>query len=1105
MKTKTIQSTFLFNLNRFVIVLCLTLSTGVSSTAQKIGKIWGMTNGGGDSAGGVIFNYDPLSGKDSLIYSFNGITPKYPKYANLIQGADGNLYGVTSQGGVSGFGTVFKCTITGTVTVLASFNGTNGKTPTGSLLLASDGNFYGMASVGGSTNDGVIFKCTPTGSLTVLVSFNHTTGGATPYGSLVQDKKGDFYGMTEAGGAYTSGVIFKCTIWGTLTTIYNLKTTYGRNPYGNLIFGSDSNLYGVAQFGGTGVGTMFKCSRTGTLTNLASFATATGIYPYGSLIQATDGNFYGMTTSGGSSNNGTIFKYDTSLHTIAALASFNGTNGSKPYGSLIQAADGNLYGMTNLGGVNALGTLFSCTTSGTITKLVDFNGAVNGTEPYGGLLQLADGNLYGMTYSGGPANGGTIFSCTTSGTITRLASFGVTALGNTPANGLIQAIDGNLYGTTIDGGSSGRGTVFKCSLSGVVTTLANFNDTNGSNPYCAVVQATDGNFYGTTGYGGSTGNGTIFRCTPSGLLTKLIDFNGTNGSKPLGGMIQGVDGNLYGMTFSGGTGGYGTIYSCTLSGTLTTLFNFHDSAYGLYAYGTLLQANNGNLYGMTYQGGTVNNDGILFKCTTSGIVTPLVSFTGGASGANPYNSLMQASNGNLYGMTYSGGVPSVNNYGILFKYNLSGTYTDEVNFSTATGIYPRGDLMEASDGNLYGMTYQGGSANDGTFFKFDTTANSLTTLFNFKGTANGANHTFGKPLEVMSSAISSIESCSGTTLVDSVRGAKSPYTYLWSNGATTSSITGIITARPCSLTVTDARGIHVTTSFNVAHSIISVVAGSNMVTCNGTSVGLSAVGSGGSGALLYTWMPGTLNGSTQSVSPANTATYTVVVTDGTCSVTATQVITVNQPSSSNLAKIACGSYTLNNITYSSSNTYSQQLVNNAGCDSIITLNLTINPLPVIGIIGVNNINEGSADTLKASGAVNYVWTSGSTSDTTIVSPALTTTYTVTGTDGNGCKDTASYKVVVNTITGVNNNGVSVNTVLYPNPVNTSLNITFNTNSNENAVLKILDVRGAELISENIMISNEKKISFDISPFAAGNYFVKVITDNSARVIKFVKE
>ena len=315
-----------------------------------------------------------------------------------------------------------------------------------------------------------------------------------------------------------------------------------------------------------------------------------------------------------------------SAQTFKTLHSFDGTDGASPSG-LVQATGGNLYGTTAAGGVSAVGTVFKIRPGGGPVKtLYSFN-YLDGSYPEPGLVQAAGGNFYGTTTIGGANNSGTVFRITPSGSLTTLYSFcsqsGCTD-GDMPQGGLVQATGGNLYGTTSQGGaatcSGGCGTVFRITPSGSLATLYGFCSKSGchdgSDPRSGLVQGTNGNFYGTTARGGAHKYGTIFKITPSGSLTTLYSFcsqsSCTDGASPDLGLVQATDGNLYGTTGAGGANmtdcfgsSCGTFFKITPSGTLTTLYSFctQSGCTDGFEPGALVQDTNGMFYGTTYAGG----------------------------------------------------------------------------------------------------------------------------------------------------------------------------------------------------------------------------------------------------------------------------------------------------------------------------------------------------------------------------------------------------------------------------------------------------------------------------------------------------------------------
>ncbi len=382
-----------------------------------------------------------------------------------------------------------------TLTTLHSFDNTDGASPQAGLIQATDGNFYGTTEGGGAIGAGTVFKITPSGTLTTLYSFcpqSGCTDGANPRAALAQGTDGNFYGTTSAGGANLYyGTVFKITPSGSLTTLYSFCSQSGcmdgAGPLAGLVQAADGNFYGTTNGGTNFKGTVFKITPSGTLTTLYSFCSQfncmDGQHPLAAMVQGTDGNLYGTTASGGaSSGHGTVFKITPSgtLTTLYSFCSQSGcTDGAIPQAGLVQATDGNFYGTTASGGAIGAGTIFKITPSGMLTTLYSFcsqSGCTDGANPRAALVQVTDGNFYGTTLEAG-ANG----TCT---------------------------LGGNVVGC---------GTVFKISPGGTLTTLQSFDGTDGATPFAALVQATDGNFYGTTAFGGASacaiGCGTVFKLT----------------------------------------------------------------------------------------------------------------------------------------------------------------------------------------------------------------------------------------------------------------------------------------------------------------------------------------------------------------------------------------------------------------------------------------------------------------------------------------------------------------------------------------------------------------------------------------------------------------
>jgi uncharacterized repeat protein (TIGR03803 family) len=344
----------------------------------------------------------------SNVYSFPGTTASAgPGFVTPAQGRDGTLYG-TTQG--SQYGSVFKVSTSGVETDLYAFDFTNGDDPASSIILSSDGNYYGTAAAGGSTNQGVLFKVTPGGTYTALHEFSGGADGGDPLATPLLASDGNIYGATL--GAQGTSTIYKYNAATGFTTIYQFDGTHGSSPGSPLIQGMDGNLYGSASSGGANnCGTLFKMSRSGVILNYFSLTCGVGgNYPFGSLVLATDGSIYGATNFGGAFNLGILFQW-TKKGTYNVLYQFTGkTDGEYPYG-LMQATDGNLYG-TARGGANNNGVLFKLTTSGTYTLLYNFQTSV-GQSPGAPPLQDTNGAFYGTTASGGTYGFGGVYKLNT--------------------------------------------------------------------------------------------------------------------------------------------------------------------------------------------------------------------------------------------------------------------------------------------------------------------------------------------------------------------------------------------------------------------------------------------------------------------------------------------------------------------------------------------------------------------------------------------------------------------------------------------------------------------------------------------------------------------
>jgi uncharacterized repeat protein (TIGR03803 family) len=680
----------------------------------------------------------------------------------------------------------------------------------------------------GSTNSSdavlsVIPVTSPGLTMFPVVSFDGGSAGGEPYSPMAQGKDGSFYGTTSAGGANSDGTVFKATTNGALSTLLAFKDSNGTVPYGGLFLGNDGLFYGAAASGGTyDDGTLFKITTGGSLTTLTVLDGNNGGNPVAGLVQGSDGNFYGTALEGGADGFGTIFRM-TAGGGLTTLVSFNDVDGANPSSALVQGSDGNFYGTTEDGGAYTWGTVFKMTPSGDFTNLYSFTGGSDGGAPVPGLVQAADGNFYGTTYEQGAYGFGTVFEITPAGVLSTRYSFTGGNDGGNPWGGLLQAADGNLYGTTQDFGVYGFGTVFQIAPAGVLATVAQFDGYIGAYPSAALVQGTDGNLYGTTLGGGLDNEGVIYRLEISGPLQ--ITGQPVNQSAYTGGtaaftvatfgaapVFYQWQQNGINLTNGGGFSGANTatliltnvtvndaaVYTVIVSNaansvtsgdavlevilsppaittqpasqtcvvgmtaTLTvTAFADQPFSYQWQEDGTNL-ADGGAISGsatstLTIANVTLANAGTYSVIVSNAIdavssrsavltvlpVTPpaastanLHRFSGNLDGAFPYGGLIEGNDGNLYGTVEGGGADFA---GAIFRMTLAGSLATVYSFpNSPDGADPIGGLVLGRNGDFYGTAAGGGANDDGAIFRMTPHPIAVKYLYSFEDGADGA-------------------------------------------------------------------------------------------------------------------------------------------------------------------------------------------------------------------------------------------------------------------------------------------------------------------------------------------------------------------------------
>jgi uncharacterized repeat protein (TIGR03803 family) len=697
-------------------------STNVSGTqpdAEVVqgpdGTLYGTTALGGGNAQGIVFKIQPDGSGFTVLKGFANSADGARPYARLTLSGN-TLYGTTVGGAVSDYGTVFKVNTDGTdFTVLKHFSGGDGARPYGGLAL-SGSVLYGTTRYGGSSDFGTVFKLNTDGTDFVVLKHFDGSDGKEPIGGLTLSGS-TLYGTASFGGSFSSrdglgyGTVFKLDTDGTgFTVLKHFNFSGGAIPLAGLTL-SGNVLYGTTAGGGssiTNIGTVFRLNTDGTdFTVLKDFTGSGERFPRADVTLS--GNvLYGTTRRGGNADFGTAFQLNTDGTGYSVLKHFAGSDGAYPEAGLTFSGS-TLYGTTQVGGNYGSGTLFRMNTDGTgHIVLKHFGAGADGRQPYAGLT-LSGSTLYGTTLAGGASGRGTVFQMNADGTgYTELKHF-TGADGDGPSGDL--TLSGSaLYGTTWRGGSANLGTAFKLDTDGTgFVVLKHFTGSDGKYPRSGLALS-EGTLYGTTSEGGSTILGTLFRVNTDGtgfmVLKDFTYMTYTDGANPTARLT--LSGNvLYGTTQFGGSLDQGTVFRMSTNGTdFTVLQHFDYWSNGANPYAGLTLSGN-VLYGTTAFVGTV------FKVNTDGTGFKMLKELTGSDGVNPYG-LLTLSGTTLYGTTQSGGS---SNLGTVFQLNTDGTGFQVLkDFTGSDGSYPFAGLT-MSGSVLYGTTHSGGSSGLGTVFK----------------------------------------------------------------------------------------------------------------------------------------------------------------------------------------------------------------------------------------------------------------------------------------------------------------------------------------------------------------------------------------------------
>jgi hypothetical protein len=541
----------------------------------------------------------------------------------------------------------------------------------------------------------------------------------------------EFYGTILDGGAYNAGRIFKTDENGNLKSIFSIPVLYeGISPTGSLLKASNGKIYGLTTSGGIyNLGVLFEWDpETGEYIKRVDFDSTYGSHPYGGLIQAADGLIYGMTADGGQYNLGVIFQYDPASFVYTRKVSFSGyKDGKHPYGALLEASNGKFYGMTNQGGEFNYGVLFEWTPdSDKIIVKANFNGAENGSLPYGSLFKADNGILYGLTYSGGINNDGVLFGFDmVNDSLIKYVDFEEESKGSNPKGALVQANNGKIYGLTSRGGKYGEecgghgscyrtfGVLFEWNpiTKDFIKKVDLISNVNGAFPEGNLVLQDDGDLYSFT-------SSFYFKWNvETDKWTNIFNIDSLSQDLYISGTPLIDNGRVYGICkeFKGGSE---FLFECNpVSENGKKIFMFNYPIYGL---GPSIQGNSGDgkLYGITYGGGK-NKTGVIFEWDLrKDRYTKKADLPEGFIRPQSLVSL----NGKLYGITLFGN--TLNDYGFLYEWDpATGIFSKLIEFNDSLGINPEDLTLNETGDKLLGVT------SSGTFFEFDPVSLIYSKIF----------------------------------------------------------------------------------------------------------------------------------------------------------------------------------------------------------------------------------------------------------------------------------------------------------------------------------------------------------------------------------------
>lgn len=595
-------------------------SRGLVRAANR--KLYGTTTRGGAGNRGFLYEYDPLLNTYEKKIDFDQLNdrPRAGEYwlpGEMIEASNGKLYGITLFGGSHDKGVLFEYDILENSLVNKfDFDGANGAGPRGALVEVKR-KLFGITRGGGANDKGVIFELDiKNNSFSKVFDFDDVSGHS-PSSSLTVGKNGMLYGVTDMGGAInnTGGTLFE---FNPNDKTFIKKKDFGGDldgyaPQNSLMLASNGLFYGMTTYGGSrGAGVIFSFDAVaGAYEKKIDFSYGPdGTNPENLIF--FNGKVYGIASGGGVNSYGVLFEFNPETKIYSPKFHFDGeAHGREPSGLIL--LDNRIFGITSYGGLYNMGTIFEYDpNSNVLEKKVDFDGLDKGARPNGKFTITSSGKLYGMTIAGGVVDRGVIFEYDPmDASFTKKFDFEIGGQGWQPFGGLTEVSDGSLYGMTTFGGALGIGTLFRFdpNTSSYEKKL-DLDYNSGHFPFGSLVQATNGKLYGMPNAGGENDEGTLFEYDPIlGAFQKKIDFDQeTIGAYPTGALIEAPNGKLYGCNTAGPKTktdqGYGSLEG--------VLFEFSPET-GSYQKKHIFQGFDGGYPGdLTYTENTYKNSQFIF-------------------------------------------------------------------------------------------------------------------------------------------------------------------------------------------------------------------------------------------------------------------------------------------------------------------------------------------------------------------------------------------------------------------------------------------------------------------------------------------------------------